>query len=121
MKFAEMIRGATPLENGWQALQPRISVILPTYNRHAEDRLLPCIQSVLAQSFTDFELIIYDDGSMDGSGEVIRSLAVEDPRIVFIPISRNTVSTPLSLLMTIPCIRAPWNNCWPQSKPARRM
>jgi glycosyltransferase involved in cell wall biosynthesis len=90
MKFAEMIRGATPLENGWQALQPRISVILPTYNRHAEDRLLPCIQSVLAQSFTDFELIIYDDGSMDGSGEVIRSLAVEDPRIVFIPISRNT-------------------------------
>jgi glycosyltransferase involved in cell wall biosynthesis len=90
MKFAEVIHGATPLENGWQFLQPRISVILPTYNRHAEGRLLPCIQSVLAQSFTDFELIIYDDGSADGSGEVIRTLVEKDPRIVFIPISRNT-------------------------------
>ena len=90
MKFSEVIHGATPMENGWQSLQPRISVILPTYNRHAEGRLLPCIQSVLAQSFTDFELIIYDDGSADGSGEVIRTLAEKDPRIVFIPIPHNT-------------------------------
>ena len=90
MKFAEVIHGATPLENGWQSLQPRISVILPTYNRHAEGRLLPCIQSVLAQNFTNFELIIYDDGSADGSGEVIRTLAEKDPRIVLIPFTRNT-------------------------------
>jgi glycosyltransferase involved in cell wall biosynthesis len=90
MKFSQVAPAADPLENGWQALQPRISLVLPTYNRHAEGRLLPCIQSVLAQTFTNFELIIYDDGSTDGSAELIRSLAEKDPRIVFIPCLRNT-------------------------------
>lgn len=90
MKFSEILQGAVPLENGWQNIQPRISVILPTFNRHAEGRLLPCIQSVLVQSFQDFEFIIFDDGSSDGSAGVIRPLAEKDPRIVFIPLANNT-------------------------------
>lgn len=56
---------------------PEISVILPVYN--AEAYLRQAIDSVLAQTFTDFELLIVDDGSTDRSAEIIRSY--DDPRI----------------------------------------
>jgi glycosyltransferase involved in cell wall biosynthesis len=48
---------------------PRISVILPAYNR--EDLVARAIDSVLAQSFTDFELIVVDDCSTDGTRAVL--------------------------------------------------
>ncbi|MGH7043638.1 MAG: glycosyltransferase [Acetobacteraceae bacterium] len=56
---------------------PRVSVIMPSYN-HAPF-VGKAIDSVLGQSFQDFELIIADDGSTDGSVEVIRGF--DDPRI----------------------------------------
>lgn len=56
---------------------PLVSVIIPAYN--AEDTLLETIRSVLAQTFTDIELIIIDDGSSDDTVAIAR--AVEDPRI----------------------------------------
>lgn len=90
MKFSDAAPHLPPLENAWQKVQPRISVVLPTFNRHAEGRLLPCIESVLAQSFQNFELIIYDDGSTDGSAEVITSLAQKDARIIFISLAQNS-------------------------------
>ena len=43
----------------------KISVIVPVYN--AEDYLCECIESILSQSYTDFELILVDDGSTDSS------------------------------------------------------
>ncbi len=46
-------------------LPPRISVVIPAYNAAAT--LRPCIDSVLCQTFTDFELLIVDDGSTDES------------------------------------------------------
>jgi glycosyltransferase involved in cell wall biosynthesis len=52
---------------------PRFSVIIPVFNRR--DLLPIAINSVLGQSFRDFEIIIVDDGSTDGSDEVARSLA----------------------------------------------
>jgi glycosyltransferase involved in cell wall biosynthesis len=64
---------------------PAVSVILPTYNRA---RLLPrAIASVLGQSFDDFELIVIDDGSKDGTAEVMR--AIRDPRVIYLPPERN--------------------------------
>src|SRR4051794_39618405 len=51
---------------------PVISVVLPTFNRC--DHLPRAIESVLAQTFTDFELIVVDDGSTDGSQEYIGGL-----------------------------------------------
>jgi glycosyltransferase involved in cell wall biosynthesis len=50
---------------------PKVSVIIPTYNRKAW--LQQAVDSVFAQTYRDFELIIIDDGSTDGTGEAIRS------------------------------------------------
>jgi len=49
---------------------PQVSVIIPTYNRR--ELVREAIASVLAQSFNDFELIVVDDGSADGTAEVVR-------------------------------------------------
>ncbi|TGE04308.1 glycosyltransferase family 2 protein [Hymenobacter fodinae] len=60
-------------------MAPTVSVILPVYNQ--EPYLAETIESVLGQSFTDFELLILDDGSKDGSADIIRRYAATDARI----------------------------------------
>ena len=64
---------------------PRVSVIMPVYN--GEKYLREAIDSVLDQSFRDFELIIIDDGSKDNSSSIIQSYC--DPRIKFRPNESN--------------------------------
>lgn len=61
---------------------PKVSIILPTYNRAYI--LNQAIDSVLAQSFTDWELIIVDDGSTDDTREFVSHYIVCDPRIRYI-------------------------------------
>lgn len=56
-----------------------ISVIVPVYN--GERYLKRCIDSVCRQTFVDWELIVVDDGSTDGSAEVIRAVAAADSRV----------------------------------------
>ena len=57
-------------------LVPRVSVVVPVYNRaHA---VRAAAASVLGQTYRDFELILVDDGSTDGSGQVIEELTRED-------------------------------------------
>lgn len=58
---------------------PKISVIVPVYN--VEKYLPRCIDSILAQTFTDFELLLIDDGSKDKSGEICDEYAKKDNRI----------------------------------------
>ena len=58
---------------------PKLSVIVPVYN--TEKYLRECIDSILAQTFTDFELILVDDGSTDGSGAICDEYAAKDLRI----------------------------------------
>lgn len=58
---------------------PKLSVIVPVYN--TEKYLRECIDSILAQTFTDFELILVDDGSTDKSGLICDEYAKKDERI----------------------------------------
>ena len=52
---------------------PKVSVILSSYNH--EKYIAQAIQSVLNQTFTDFELLIFDDGSTDNSREIIKTFS----------------------------------------------
>lgn len=51
---------------------PTVSVVIPLYN--ARDVIRETVQSVLAQTWKDYEIVVIDDGSTDGSGDVVRSL-----------------------------------------------
>jgi glycosyltransferase involved in cell wall biosynthesis len=66
---------------------PRVSVCVPTFN--GEVYLSECIESILAQTFTDFELLIVDDNSPDGSDEIIRKYCAKDHRIRYVRNDRN--------------------------------
>jgi glycosyltransferase involved in cell wall biosynthesis len=59
----------------------KISIILPVYN--TELYIEKCVESILQQSFSDFELIILNDGSTDNSEHILFQLAEKDNRIVF--------------------------------------
>jgi glycosyltransferase involved in cell wall biosynthesis len=81
---------------------PKVSVLIPTY-KYA--RYLPdAIESVLAQDFGDFEVIISDDASPDQSGDVIRHYAALDPRIKFQVLGKNIGMVPN------------WNGCLREAK-----
>lgn len=58
---------------------PQISVIVPAYN--VEAYLYRCVDSILAQTFTDFDLILVDDGSPDNSGTICDEYAARDERV----------------------------------------
>ncbi|HUI25939.1 MAG TPA: glycosyltransferase family A protein, partial [Candidatus Kryptonia bacterium] len=90
MKFSEFLTGRSVLENGHRDLNPRVTVAMPTFCRHAEGRLMHCIDSVLAQTLSDFEFIILDDGSVDGTESAVRDRALRDPRIVYIRYAENS-------------------------------
>src|SRR6185437_10188350 len=66
---------------------PTASVVLPAYN--SERFLHEAIESILAQSYTDFELIVIDDCSKDGTWRVIQEFASRDPRVVALRNDRN--------------------------------
>lgn len=61
---------------------PPLTVIMPMFN--AAPFVRAAVDSVLAQTFTDFDFLIVDDGSTDGSADIIRDLAAEDARIQLI-------------------------------------
>ena len=63
----------------------KVSIIIPTYNR--ADVLVTSIQSVLQQSYTDFELLIVDDGSTDNTDIVVES--IHDDRIRYLKMPEN--------------------------------
>ena len=63
-------------------MQPSVSIVLPVFN--GEKYLASSIESVLDQSFTDFELILVNDCSTDSTEEIIRRYAAQNPRIVYL-------------------------------------
>ena len=73
----------------------QISVIIPVYN--AEDFIGQCVQSVLNQSFSDFELLLINDGSKDGSGAICDSYELKDSRVKVFHKENGGVSTARNL------------------------
>lgn len=61
-------------------MQPKISVIIPVYN--VEKYLPECIESILNQTFQDFEIICVDDGSTDRSLDILQEYKRKDDRFV---------------------------------------
>lgn len=70
--------------------QPLVSIIIPVYN--VEKYLHRCVDSILAQTCSDFELILVDDGSKDSSGSICDQYATQDSRIKVIHIPNGGVS-----------------------------
>lgn len=60
-------------------MNKKVSVIVPIYN--VSTFLDDCIKSILASSYSDFELLLIDDGSTDSSGKICDEFAVLDSRI----------------------------------------
>jgi glycosyltransferase involved in cell wall biosynthesis len=66
---------------------PRVSIGLPVYN--GEDYVGASVESLLAQTFTDFELVIVDNASTDRTSEICRSFASRDRRVRYHRNERN--------------------------------
>ncbi len=71
-------------------LNPTISIIVPVYNTALY--LSKCLNSIAAQTFTDFEVLMIDDGSTDGSGEICDQYSQSDSRFIAIHQSNQGVS-----------------------------
>ena len=69
---------------------PKVSVIIPVYN--AEKYLHQCLDSVVNQTLREIEIICVDDGSTDGSAEILKSYAENDNRIVSVRYTQNKSS-----------------------------
>lgn len=63
----------------------KVSVIIPTYNR--EKTILRALQSVLDQTYTNLEVLVIDDGSTDGTGDIVKG--IEDDRVKYIVLEKN--------------------------------
>src|SRR5271155_324881 len=64
-------------------MNPKVSVVIPTYNR--AEKVRKTVESVLAQSFTDLEVIVVDDGSSDETGQTLEHAFGDRIRYYFQP------------------------------------
>ena len=67
---------------------PSVSIVLPTYNRAAV--ISKSIDCILEQTYTDFELIIADDCSTDGTKDILTPYLAHDPRIRYVRLPQNS-------------------------------
>nr|VFJ53910.1 MAG: Glycosyl transferase family 2 [Candidatus Kentron sp. FM]VFJ56159.1 MAG: Glycosyl transferase family 2 [Candidatus Kentron sp. FM]VFK12944.1 MAG: Glycosyl transferase family 2 [Candidatus Kentron sp. FM] len=81
-----MVKNST----GKNARKPRVTVVIPVYN--TARYLGEAIESILSQTFGDFELIAIDDGSTDGSGRILKDYADRDDRMRVIKQENQGVS-----------------------------
>lgn len=98
-----------------------VSIIVPVYN--SSRFLKRCVESILDQSFQDYELILVNDGSSDNSGEICNNYAAMDSRIrvfhkkmeeslllVTLDLIKLVVNISHSLILTIGLMNAIWKN-----------
>jgi glycosyltransferase involved in cell wall biosynthesis len=75
-------------------MKPRVSILLPVFN--AEPTLPECLDSLLAQKFSDFEIIAVDDGSTDGTADILLEYSRKDSRIRMINTEHSGIVTTLN-------------------------
>jgi glycosyltransferase involved in cell wall biosynthesis len=95
LHFADFLKDQQIVKPQRLIHKPLVSVILPTYCRAHDGLLARAIKSVLSQTFSDFEFIIVDDGSTDGSEDIIRDFQKQDDRILYV---RHEVNSGLPAL-----------------------
>ena len=90
-------------------MSPSVSIIVPVYNAGAA--LRRCVESVLHQEYEDFELLLADDGSRDGSGALCDEFAAKDSRVRVIHKENSGVS-PTTGSRPTPhgCWSGPWRS-----------
>lgn len=71
-------------------MQPMVSIIVPIYN--AEQYLRRCVDSILNQEYTDYELLLVNDGSTDASGDICEEYGDRDSRVIVIQKENTGVS-----------------------------
>lgn len=71
-------------------MRPMVSIIVPIYN--AENYLRRCVDSILNQEYTDYELLLVNDGSTDASGDICEEYGDRDPRVIVIQKENTGVS-----------------------------
>ena len=71
--------GAANNRLGTGTKEPRVSIVIPAYN--AQKYIVESVESMLVQTFTDFECIVVDDGSTDRTGQLLAMLAERDSRV----------------------------------------
>lgn len=71
-------------------MRPMVSIIVPIYN--AEQYLRRCVDSILNQEYTDYELLLVNDGSTDASGDICEEYGDRDPRVIVIQKGNTGVS-----------------------------
>ena len=71
-------------------MRPMVSIVVPIYN--AENYLRRCVDSILNQEYTDFELLLVNDGSTDASGDICEEYGDRDPRVIVIQKENTGVS-----------------------------
>lgn len=84
---------------------PSVSVLMPTYCRGDNGLLKRAVESVLAQTYEDFELIVIDDGSVDMTREIIRYFRQKDPRLVYIRNRKNSGLPAIKVMQGYLCSR----------------
>jgi hypothetical protein len=90
VRFADFLKDQNTIKPQGFIQKPVVSVIMPTYCRAHDGLLARAIKSVLCQTFGDFEFIIVDDGSTDGSQDIIRDFQKQDSRILYVRHEHNS-------------------------------
>src|SRR4051794_37226143 len=84
---------------------PALSILLPTYN--GEPHFTAQIESILAQSWEDYELLIVDDGSTDSTPAIAAAFAARDPRIRLVESAGSNAGQKARLIQLLRASRAP--------------
>ena len=78
---------------------PIVSVVVPVYN--VENYLSNCLESIMKQTMKDIEIILVNDGSTDGSGEICKKYADKDNRIKYVEQRNQGVSVARNIGMDV--------------------